>query len=79
MRIGLDVMGGDFAPSTTIKGALFALRELPDSFRIILIGNGTVMIGRGISNDKAIKNMLLYTVEVIQARLSEKIKQAFQE
>ena len=45
----------------------------------ILGVNGTVMIGHGISNDKAIKNMLLHTAEVIQAKLSEKIKQAFQE
>jgi glycerol-3-phosphate acyltransferase PlsX len=45
----------------------------------ILGVNGTVVVGHGISNDKAIKNMLLHTAEVIQAKLSEKIKQAFQE
>ena len=39
MRIGLDVMGGDFAPSATIKGALLALQELPKSSRIVLIGD----------------------------------------
>ena len=44
----------------------------------ILGVNGTVMIGHGISNDKAIKNMLLHTAEVIEAKLSEKIKTAFQ-
>lgn len=44
----------------------------------ILGVNGTVMIGHGISNDKAIKNMLLHTSEVIQAKLSEKIKTTFQ-
>jgi len=27
MRIGLDVMGGDFAPEVTIKGALLSLDE----------------------------------------------------
>jgi len=40
--------------------------------------NGTVVIGHGISNGKAIKNMIMHTAEVIQANLSEKIKQAFQ-
>ena len=45
----------------------------------ILGVNGTVVVGHGISNDKAIKNMLLHTAEVIEAKLSEKIKQAFQE
>jgi glycerol-3-phosphate acyltransferase PlsX len=44
----------------------------------ILGVNGAVMIGHGISNDKAIKNMLLHTAEVIDAKLSEKIKIAFQ-
>lgn len=44
----------------------------------ILGVNGTVIIGHGISNDKAVKNMLLHTAEVIQAKLSEKIKIAFQ-
>ena len=44
----------------------------------ILGVNGTVMIGHGISNAKAIKNMLLHTAEVIDAKLSEKIKTAFQ-
>lgn len=44
----------------------------------ILGVNGTVIIGHGISNDKAVKNMLLHTAEVVQAKLSEKIKTAFQ-
>ncbi len=38
MRIGLDVMGGDFAPKATIKGAVLALHEIPPSDRIVLIG-----------------------------------------
>jgi len=44
----------------------------------ILGVKGTVMIGHGISNAKAIKNMLLHTAEVIDAKLSDKIKIAFQ-
>ncbi len=40
--------------------------------------NSTVMIGHGISNAKAIKNMLLLTKEVVEAGLPEKIKHAFQ-
>lgn len=39
--------------------------------------NSTVMIGHGISNDVAVKNMLLLTRDVIEAQLSEKIKCAF--
>lgn len=39
--------------------------------------NSTVMIGHGISNNIAVKNMLLLTRDVIEAQLSEKIKCAF--
>lgn len=40
--------------------------------------NGNIIIGHGISNDVAIKNMILHTKQVIEANLSEKIKEAFQ-
>ena len=39
MRIGLDVMGGDFAPESTILGALKAVKELPDKIKLVIIGN----------------------------------------
>lgn len=38
MKIGLDVMGGDFAPKATIKGACLAAKEIPLSDKIVLIG-----------------------------------------
>ena len=40
--------------------------------------NGNVIIGHGISNETAIKNMIIHTKYVIEANLSEKIKKAFQ-
>ena len=40
--------------------------------------NSTVIIGHGISNDIAIKNMIILAKEVAEAKLSERIKQAFQ-
>jgi len=43
MRIGLDVMGGDFAPSVTVKGAILAKTALPENTKIILIGNETLI------------------------------------
>ena len=39
MRIGLDVMGGDFAPESTVLGALEAVKELPDNIRLVIVGN----------------------------------------
>jgi len=37
-RIALDAMGGDFAPSAPVAGALLALAELDPSLRIQLVG-----------------------------------------
>jgi phosphate acyltransferase len=39
--------------------------------------NAPAIIGHGISGPKAIKNMILHTANVIEAKLTEKIKQAF--
>ena len=39
VRIGIDIMGGDFAPSATIKGSVLALDNLADGIEIVLIGN----------------------------------------
>jgi glycerol-3-phosphate acyltransferase PlsX len=39
MRIGLDVLGGDFAPQAALHGAILARKQLPDPDRIVLIGD----------------------------------------
>jgi len=44
MKIGLDVLGGDFAPTATMHGAIMAQKELPDSDQIVLIGNRDVIL-----------------------------------
>jgi glycerol-3-phosphate acyltransferase PlsX len=43
MKIGLDVMGGDFAPDATIEGAVDALGQLPKGDQIVLVGDGPVI------------------------------------
>ena len=43
----------------------------------ILGVNAPVIVGHGASNDFAIKNMILHTKNVIEAKLTEKIKEAF--
>jgi len=43
----------------------------------ILGVNKNIIIGHGISNDIAIKNMILLTKNVVEAKLSEKIKETF--
>lgn len=44
MRIGVDIMGGDFAPEHTLLGALEAWRELPEGIRLVLIGDREAML-----------------------------------
>ena len=38
MRIGIDIMGGDYAPQKTVHGAILAQKELPKDTEIILFG-----------------------------------------
>lgn len=39
MRIGIDAMGGDFAPDAVVKGAILSLNYLPKDVTIVLIGD----------------------------------------
>ena len=39
MKIGIDVLGGDFAPDVNIDGACLALKELPQDVKIVLLGD----------------------------------------
>ena len=39
MRIGIDAMGGDFAPLEIVKGAVQASKELPQGVTVVLIGD----------------------------------------
>lgn len=43
MRIGLDAMGGDFAPVATVAGAVAACSQLDDGDKIVLFGDKTVL------------------------------------
>lgn len=43
MRIGVDVMGGDFAPKAVLEGAVLAHQELRPEDRIVLIGDSGVI------------------------------------
>jgi glycerol-3-phosphate acyltransferase PlsX len=39
MKIGLDIMGGDYAPKNCLDGAILAAKELPADAIIVLIGD----------------------------------------
>ncbi|MBL7933910.1 MAG: phosphate acyltransferase PlsX [Bacteroidia bacterium] len=42
MKIGFDILGGDYAPNNCLEGALMALKELPTDVKLVLIGDSEV-------------------------------------
>jgi glycerol-3-phosphate acyltransferase PlsX len=67
MRIGLDVMGGDFAPDSIIEGAVDSLQHLSDDETLVLIGD-EVSILRKLSEMKIEPSLfeLVHTSQVIE-------------
>lgn len=55
MKLGLDILGGDYAPNNCLDGAIMALESLPSSVKIVLIGDAeqakTYLKNKGISED----------------------------
>jgi glycerol-3-phosphate acyltransferase PlsX len=43
MRIGLDIMGGDYAPQAPLEGVKLALESLPGDVRLSLIGDEQII------------------------------------
>lgn len=39
MKIGIDIMGGDFAPEAIVLGSIAARKELPQNVTLVLIGD----------------------------------------
>jgi phosphate acyltransferase len=49
MKIGIDILGGDFAPEANISGAVLAKKELPNDVRLVLLGDRE-QISSGLSS-----------------------------
>lgn len=66
MRIGIDVMGGDFAPEQAVLGAIEARNQLPDSVELVLIGNKNLilpLLKKGNADESLFK--IVHCTEVI--------------
>lgn len=56
MKIGIDILGGDFAPEANVSGAILAKKELPDDVRLVLLGDrdaissGLLSLGESVEN-----------------------------
>tara|TARA_Y100001933_G_scaffold81579_1_gene82982 strand:- start:459 stop:1394 length:936 start_codon:yes stop_codon:yes gene_type:complete len=61
MRIGLDVSGGDFAPTANLDGVFLAMQELPES-TFFLFGDQ-----EQITNHKSFDNLDLERIKVVNA------------
>jgi phosphate acyltransferase len=67
MKIGIDVMGGDFAPDAVIEGAVDSLGHLSTDERLVLIGNEKMILAK--LNEMSVEPSLfdiVNTTEVIE-------------
>src|SRR5687767_9870334 len=62
MKIGIDIMGGDFAPQVTVAGAVLAQKELPEGYSIVMIGDEQ-LIRAELARNKIPEN----TFEIVHA------------
>ena len=78
IRIGLDTMGGDFAPEAAVKGAIMALDALDCNSRIVLYGDEAricdILQSEGCPRDRF---DIVATTEVIE--MSDHPVRAFQQ
>ena len=56
IRIGIDIMGGDFAPQATTEGAILAQKELNNNIDLVLIGDEKAIFS--ILKDKKVDSSL---------------------
>jgi len=78
LRLGVDIMGGDYAPRETTLGAIAAWHELPKDVRLVLIGNKDAMLP--YFNEQKISESnfeIIHTTEVIE--MSEHPTKSFQQ
>ena len=62
VRIGIDIMGGDFAPNATIEGSVLALTQLAEKVELVLIGDESL-----IKSELQKHNLSVDTFEIVHA------------
>ena len=78
LRLGIDIMGGDYAPRETTLGAIAAFHELPKDVKLVLIGNRDAMlpIFKEQNIDESVFE-IIHTADVIE--MSEHPTKSFQQ
>lgn len=66
MKVGIDVLGGDFAPDANIAGAVLARKELSKDVTIVLIGDQDLILsGLSSLNEDAANYEIVHAPDVI--------------
>jgi glycerol-3-phosphate acyltransferase PlsX len=66
MRIGIDIMGGDFAPEATVSGTFLARKEIPEDVQFFLFGDEKSIIRKCSDNGFDVNGMeIIHTTEQI--------------
>lgn len=66
MKIGIDVLGGDFAPEANLAGAILARKELPKDVKIVLIGDQDLILsGLSVLGEDAAAYEIVHAPDVI--------------
>ncbi|MEO6849746.1 MAG: phosphate--acyl-ACP acyltransferase, partial [Mucilaginibacter sp.] len=67
MKIGLDIMGGDFAPKATVLGAIAACKALAPGQKLVLIGDKDIALSILHENNFSPDHFeFVHTTEVIE-------------
>ena len=63
MKIGLDILGGDYAPKNCLEGAVLASKELPSDVKLVLIGDSDLgkdyFAKNNIDSNYLLRNIIL--------------------
>jgi glycerol-3-phosphate acyltransferase PlsX len=66
MKIGLDIMGGDYAPEAAVLGAIEAYKALPEEQKLVLIGDKEIAVSILQKNNVSPEHFeFVHTTEVI--------------
>lgn len=66
MKIGIDILGGDFAPDANVAGAVLARKELPQDVQLVLIGDQDLILsGLNSLNENPADYAIVHAPDVI--------------
>jgi len=78
MRIGIDMMGGDFAPGATLEGSVLARQALPAGSEIVLIGDEELIRKTADENGHDISGFVIVNTPT-QVEMGDNPLRAFKE